>query len=84
MTVLRIHRDDADASLVRTCPECKGRGRVPCPPALATRSGLNGNNLRGAIMVDGTGHPIPCPKCRGSKVVALGGVLGGTQGGTPP
>lgn len=48
------------------CPSCKGRGSVPCPPTVAVRTlGTNGV----PALQPGTNHPIPCPECRGKKVV---------------
>ena len=56
-------------SIIITCDYCKGKGKIPCPPTMATRSGINGCNNRGPILQQGTGFPIPCPKCRGKKVI---------------
>lgn len=61
-----VGRMDED---VEPCPTCNGRGKVPCPPTAAVRSGVGGNNSRGPIMQPGAGCPIPCPTCLGKKVV---------------
>jgi hypothetical protein len=53
----------------RECGECKGKGWVPCPKTIAVRTGVNGFNARGAVMLPSDGHPIPCPVCKGKKVV---------------
>jgi DnaJ-class molecular chaperone len=51
---------------LKMCPECLGRGWVPCPMTVATRTlGLNGV----PALQPGTGHPIPCPSCAGKKIV---------------
>jgi len=58
-----------DAEIV--CPECRGAGRVPCPPTYSVRS----YNGRGAYPQPSGGAPIPCPTCGGTKRLAvLGGV----------
>lgn len=49
-----------------TCSTCQGKGRVPCPKTLSVRS----FNLRGAFPQPSDGKPIPCPTCKGRKVVA--------------
>lgn len=50
----------------RVCDECGGEGKVPCPPTLSVRStGANGF----AYPQPSDGHPIPCPKCNGKKVL---------------
>lgn len=56
-------------SNVQTCPECKGLGTVPCPPTIATRSGIHGSNAGGPIFQPSSDKPIPCPQCKGKKVV---------------
>lgn len=52
-----------------TCPTCNGKGKVPCPPTFAVRSGCDGGDMLGPINQPGTGHPIPCPTCKGKKVI---------------
>ncbi len=52
-------------SEIRTCPTCRGRGRVPCPRTLGVRT-LNGGM---PVDVPSWGKPIPCPECKGRKVV---------------
>ncbi len=42
---------------VEPCRTCKGTGKVQ-QPATMTANGLQAR---------GTGHPIPCPDCRGTK-----------------
>lgn len=51
---------------IHTCPTCRGRGRVPCPRTLGVRT-LNGGM---PVDVPSWGKPIPCPECKGRKVVA--------------
>ncbi len=51
------------------CPRCGGRGKIPCPPTIAVRSGIGGFNAKGGITQPGTGHPIPCPECKGKKTL---------------
>lgn len=48
-----------------TCPECNGRGRVPCPRTFSTRTA----NAVGPFPQPSDGKPIPCPTCRGAKIV---------------
>ena len=49
-----------------TCEWCQGKGYVPCPPTLSVRStGANGF----AYPQPSDGKPIPCPECKGKKVV---------------
>lgn len=55
------------------CLTCNGTGKTRQEPTIATRSGVHGFNARGAINVPGTGCTIPCPACRGSRVMAIGG-----------
>jgi len=56
----------ATESNLMTCPECDGKGHVPCPATTAVRTmGLNGV----PALQPSTGHPIPCPECNGKKVV---------------
>lgn len=50
-----------------TCPTCKGRRRVPCPPTF----GVRGSNDRGGMKQVGSGHPIPCPECMGTGIAAV-------------
>lgn len=52
-----------------SCPECGGLGRVPCPATIAVRTGVNGFNHGGSIQTPGYRKPIPCPVCKGKKVV---------------
>lgn len=58
-----------------TCPRCNGRGRIPCPPRINTRTGVGGKMLIGGewvpVLTPGTGHPIPCPTCNGKKVTPI-------------
>lgn len=49
------------------CPTCKGKGRVPCPETVSTRS----YGPTGPYIQPSTGHPIPCPECHGKKVVPV-------------
>lgn len=51
---------------LKPCPQCKGRGVVPCPQTVAVRT--LGFNAVPALQPS-TGHPIPCPRCMGKKVV---------------
>lgn len=49
-----------------TCPVCDGSGRIPCPQTVATRTiGFNGV----PALQPSTGHPIPCPRCKGKRLV---------------
>ena len=51
---------------LKSCPECGGLGRIACPQTVAVRTiGFNGV----ATLQPSTGHPIPCPRCRGKKSV---------------
>ena len=63
------------------CPTCKGRGKIPCPPSVNTRTGVGGKMLIAgewqSVLTPGTGHPIPCPDCKGRKMV-----VSTTPGGT--
>ena len=52
-----------------TCPRCSGRGRIPQPPTMAVRTGVGGFNAAGPVLQQGTGHPIPCPDCKGKKLI---------------
>lgn len=52
-----------------TCPTCRGLGRIPCPPTIATRTGILGCNSRGGINQVSDGKPIPCPRCLGKKII---------------
>lgn len=48
------------------CPTCDGKGSVPCGQTVATRTiGTNGV----PVLQPSTGHPIPCPMCKGKKVI---------------
>ncbi len=49
---------------IKACPECNGRGRIPCPKTYGNPSGPNAGNWQ--VSSD---KPIPCPNCRGKKVV---------------
>ena len=51
---------------IKICPECRGRGHVPCPMTVAVRT-LGFNAV--PSLQPSTGHPIPCPSCQGKKVV---------------
>ncbi len=53
------------------CPHCAWLGRVPCQPTFAVRSGVAGLNDRGPIQQVSTGHPIPCPLCKGKKTMTV-------------
>lgn len=64
---LRIAGD----GVVETCPQCRGAGRVPQPTTFAVRTGVNGSNAGGPVKQQGTGFPIPCPLCKGAKVVRV-------------
>ena len=44
---------------VESCPTCRGEGKVKSPRTY-TRSGQ---------WAQGDGRPIPCPECKGKKVV---------------
>ena len=46
------------------CDECEGKGKIPCPPTISSLP----PNERGAFLTPGAGFPIPCPKCKGTKV----------------
>lgn len=52
-----------------SCPECKGRGHVPCPKTFSVRS----TNWRNGLpnRQPGEGKPVPCPRCLGKKVVSV-------------
>lgn len=66
------------------CPTCKGTGRVKCPAVLCVRSGVNGDNGRGgSVMAPGVGSPIPCPECKGKKIIPVADLSGGAGGGSP-
>jgi len=64
---LRLVQEEV-ASFVN-CPTCDAKGTVPCPPTIATRSGVWGSNANGPINQPSDGFPIPCPTCLGKKVV---------------
>lgn len=52
---------------LKTCQECLGVGTVACPATVAVRTmGLNAV----PALQPSTGHPIPCPTCKGKKMVA--------------
>lgn len=51
---------------LKPCPQCMGRGFVPCPMTVAVRT-LGFNAV--PSLQPSTGHPIPCPCCNGKKVV---------------
>lgn len=51
------------------CHECGGKGTVPYPRVMAVRTLNNGK----AADTAGEGCPIPCPVCRGKKVVIKDG-----------
>lgn len=51
---------------LKPCPQCMGRGFVPCPMTVAVRT-LGFNAV--PSLQPSTGHPIPCPCCMGKKVV---------------
>lgn len=51
---------------IKPCPECGGKGKVPCPSTVAVRT-LGPGGV--AALQPSTGHPIPCPQCEGKKVV---------------
>lgn len=51
---------------LKLCPTCFGQGHVPCPQTVAVRT--LGFNAVPALQPS-TGHPIPCPKCNGKKIV---------------
>jgi len=48
------------------CTTCGGVGRIPCPPTFATRTVTQ----RGPCLQPSTGHPIPCPTCKGARIYA--------------
>lgn len=54
---------------LRTCPECKGAGRVPCPKTFSVRTSNWNMGYYVPTRQPGEGHPIPCPLCKGKKVV---------------
>jgi len=58
------------------CPTCKGTGRVKCPATYGNPSGPNAMKMQVS-----TGKPIPCPECKGKKVVAFGSGGGAGCGG---
>ncbi|MEX0876097.1 MAG: hypothetical protein WD114_01445 [Phycisphaerales bacterium] len=51
---------------LKPCTACAGRGHIACPQTVAVRT--LGFNAVPALQPS-TGHPIPCPSCRGKKVV---------------
>lgn len=55
---------------VRTCPTCEGRGTVPCPRSFSTRTFQWVAGCYVPNRIPGEGAPIPCPECKGKKVVA--------------
>lgn len=54
-----------------TCPTCNGKGKVPCPITMTVRTQTWGNKGYGPVRAPGDGKPIPCPECKGKKVVWL-------------
>lgn len=57
--MLRLTEYDSE---VVDCPNCAGKGRVPCPP----RPHPSGHGHMAGIE---TGCPVPCPGCRGAKKI---------------
>jgi len=54
------------------CPTCNGRGRVPSPETVCVRTGVGGDNMRGGVVRMRGWWPVPCPECKGKKIVARG------------
>lgn len=51
------------------CPECKGKGKVPCPRVMAVRSHSWVRGERVPVDTPGEGCPMPCPRCLGKKMI---------------
>lgn len=48
---LKLTTPDDDDFTTVACPRCLGRGKVPCPPTFATRTGMGGDNGHGGWLV---------------------------------
>lgn len=53
-----------DRGATVTCPKCNGTGRIACPETYSVRGPERAQ--------PGAGHPILCPLCFGTRVVAAG------------
>ncbi len=49
------------------CTTCEGRGTIPCPVTMTTRTKAWGDNGYGPVRAPGDGCPIPCPACNGTR-----------------
>ena len=65
--MLKLVRDNGEES--QTCPECKGKGWVPAPPVWGVRGNNPNPNQYGPQLQPCYRKPIPCPMCKGKKVV---------------
>ena len=66
---LRLAQDPTAAA----CPTCKGLGTVPCANNYTVRTNVHysGGEGYGAIRTPDHGRPIPCPECKGKKVIMV-------------